>query len=214
MMSPVNYAILTAALDKCRGNQAALARALSREMNRAVDRSIVNKMLLRKRGMNADELLALRAIATADEAGPTQAPETTGTPASQIGAKPMREISEEDTPYIADDARPEHKGAVERLLRDRPDAHAKVMASNILALQGVRPGDIVIIDRAATPKAGDLVAAQVIDGTDVRTIYRLYQPPNLVAAGFDPASVRPELVDGERVSIAGVMTDLLRKRQD
>lgn len=70
----------------------------------------------------------------------------------------------------------------------------------------------MIFNSSVEARIGDIVCAQIIEGDSARTMNRLYQPPNLVAAGFEPAAIRPEIVYDDRVSVAGVMTDLLRRR--
>jgi AcrR family transcriptional regulator len=123
----------------------------------------------------------------------------------QIAREEARLLQDDDVDDIL-------KRAIAGLIGDRAAARPWLMRSNALALAGVRPGDIMIIDAAEAAKDGDVVCAEIEAGVSARTVFRLYQTPNLVAASFDPAAVRPELVDGVRVRIAGVMTDLIRRR--
>ena len=102
--------------------------------------------------------------------------------------------------------------AVNALLRGRPNARPWVMKSDVLTLAGIRPGDILIIDQSLEARDGDIVCAQIEVGLGARTVFRLYQRPNLIGASFDPSAIRPEIVDGSRVRIVGPMTDLLRHR--
>lgn len=104
------------------------------------------------------------------------------------------------------------EAAVRALIGARPNAFAWRIRTDALALAGIRPGDILIFDAAVPAGDGDIVIAQIEMGTGARTVCRIYQTPNLVGAGLDPTRVRPEQVDGQRVRIAGVMTDLIRSR--
>lgn len=90
------------------------------------------------------------------------------------------------------------------------------ICTRALEQRGVLPGDIVLVDLNARPDSGALVCAQVYEwskGT-AETVFRVYEPPYLVAAAADPALAeklrRPLLVDNERVVIKGVVTGCLR----
>ncbi|MGH6822027.1 MAG: S24 family peptidase [Methylocella sp.] len=133
---------------------------------------------------------------------------------AKLEPRPPRGFHEDGVRYISEAATgPDaFREAVAHLLSGRPDAHAWTMKSDVLALMGVSAGDVVIIDQSVVPKNGDIVCAQVEDGLGAKTLFRVYQMPNLVGAGFDPSAVRPETVDGERVRVVGVMTELLRRR--
>jgi hypothetical protein len=117
--------------------------------------------------------------------------------------------------YIIDDTDEIYRDAVNALLRGRPSAYPWTMKSGVLSMSGVRPGDILIFDAGVEPRSGDVVRAQIEDDFGgAKTVVRLYQPPNLIGAHADPSSVAIETVDNERVRIAGVMTDLMRRRQN
>jgi hypothetical protein len=98
------------------------------------------------------------------------------------------------------------------LMEGRPNASAWLIKTDALLLAGVRPGDLAVIDMAVPPRDGDVVIAQIEQGTGARTVFRIFKAPNLIGATFDPTAIRPEPVDGERVRIAGVMTELVRRR--
>lgn len=121
-------------------------------------------------------------------------------------------VREEGARYDPSGSKDLHKDIVEKLLGSNPNASAWMIKSDVLALKGVRAGDIIIIDQSVEPRSGDVVCAQIEEGLRAKTVFRIYQPPNLVGAAFDPSAVRAEAVDGERVRIAGVMTELLRHR--
>lgn len=84
-----------------------------------------------------------------------------------------------------------------------------------LELAGTLPGDLVLVDRTAAPRAGDVVQAQVYDNQGgAETVFRIYDPPYLVTRTADPDCQRkPLLVDGERVLIMGVVAKTVRLRR-
>lgn len=89
------------------------------------------------------------------------------------------------------------------------------LRSRALEYEGYRPGDILIVDLNAEPRAGDIVCAQIYDwgnpaGTE--TVFRLYEPPFIIASGPVENGRKPRLVDGENVIIKGVLTASLRPR--
>ncbi|GLK72574.1 hypothetical protein KHC23_07630 [Ancylobacter dichloromethanicus] len=86
------------------------------------------------------------------------------------------------------------------------------LRSRALEGEGILPGDIVMVDLNAQAAAGDAVCAQVYDlrrGT-AETVFRLFEPPFLVAASSDAALRRPLLVDNERVAVVGVVVGSVR----
>lgn len=136
-------------------------------------------------------------------------------PVGSIATTALAGFREDGVPYTAAMAAADGtKPAVNALIAGRADASAFFMKSDVLALTGIRKGDVLIIDMAATPHQGDIVCVQVESGHSAKTIFRIFQPPHLlVGAAFDPGAVRPEIIDGVRVRIAGVMTELLRRRE-
>ncbi|RAI22424.1 Peptidase S24-like [Rhodoblastus acidophilus] len=94
--------------------------------------------------------------------------------------------------------------------RDAPEVWT--IQTDHLALAGIRQGDMVVIDKDVQARDGDIVCAQIENGNGPRTVFRMFQMPNLVGASFDPQAIRPEPVDGLRVRVIGVVTDLLRQR--
>lgn len=86
------------------------------------------------------------------------------------------------------------------------------LRSRALEGEGILPGDIVMVDLNGQPATGDAVCAQVYDlrrGT-AETVFRLFEPPFLVAASQEAALRRPLLVDNERVAIVGVVVGSVR----
>lgn len=87
--------------------------------------------------------------------------------------------------------------------------------SDVLSLEGYRPGDILEFDLSLTPRPGDIVVAQVYSllALAAQTVLRLYQPPYLITRSLNAAADhRPLLVDGERVIVRGTMVRMVRNR--
>lgn len=89
-----------------------------------------------------------------------------------------------------------------------------VMQGRALEHLGWRAGDILMVDLNAEPQAGDVVCAQVYDMDLMRaeTVFRLYEPPFLIAAGPDPASLKPLSVGDRAVAVKGVVVATFRPR--
>lgn len=149
-------------------------------------------------GVSTLHALTIEKVVTKYRVAPPSVPELT--PAAPAG------VVEDATPYRPQ-AGDEVAAAVKALTGSRRNADAWVMRSRALECAGVMPGDVVIVDMAELPRAGDLACAQVYDwrkGT-AETIFRVYEPPYLVASTFDPGLRKPLLVDDERVIIKGVL---------
>jgi hypothetical protein len=67
------------------------------------------------------------------------------------------------------------------------------------------PGTYVVVDAGMRAYENDYVLAEVSSGREKSHIFRLYLPPNLVAAVISAPSVRGVTVDRERVVIRGVI---------
>lgn len=92
------------------------------------------------------------------------------------------------------------------------------VVSEVLNLDGFRPGDICDFDMDVKPEAGDFVVAQqhlLQTGGQAITVLRIYQPPYLLTRSTDlTVDHRPLYVDNERVVIVGTFVRLLRERAD
>lgn len=86
--------------------------------------------------------------------------------------------------------------------------------TKLLNLEGYMPGDLVLVDLNETPRSGDVVVAQVTQSGNgkVETVFRKYEPPFLTCRTTEASYPRPELVDGERVIVMGVVVSAWRKR--
>lgn len=131
------------------------------------------------------------------------------------GFPPARKVnhgpSEDAIEYLV--PAPSQSDPVRSAIATRPNATAWTMASELLMLQGVRPGDLLIMDADVMPRDGDVVLAEFWGGQKPTMLVRLYQQPNLVAASYDASAAKPLLIDGVTVRVAGVMTDLIRRRR-
>ncbi len=89
------------------------------------------------------------------------------------------------------------------------------LSSEVLDLEGFRPGDIIEFDMSSRPEPGDIVVAQVYNfqnGT-ADTVLRLFEPPHLLTRSSDRSiDTRPLYVDGERVVIMGTWVRMMRER--
>ncbi|EKF43308.1 hypothetical protein NA8A_04733 [Nitratireductor indicus C115] len=104
--------------------------------------------------------------------------------------------------------------AVDALSAGSNSAEAWVLHSRALESAGYLPGDVVVVDRNADPRPGDVVCAVVYDKTGHgETVVRLFEHPFLVSATLDPELLRPVLIDDDRVEIQGVVTASVRPRR-
>jgi hypothetical protein len=84
-----------------------------------------------------------------------------------------------------------------------------------LEAAGYLPGDLVLVDTKAAPRPHDIVCAQVADWQRgaAETVFRIYDPPFLIAASRENLAYKPLLVDGQRVIVTGVVVESYRPRR-
>lgn len=89
----------------------------------------------------------------------------------------------------------------------RPGVDIWRVKGRAMALQGLLPGDYMLIDTHAADraKAGDAVIAQVYTRGGAATVLRRLEPPVLVAASPDPDDNRVHVIDGINVVVRGVV---------
>ncbi len=122
--------------------------------------------------------------------------------------------AEAEAELVAEDISREIRGGG----RERLPAHLHVwlLNSRALELAGYLAGDFLTVDFNAAPAAGDVVCAQVYNferGT-AETVFRLYEPPYLTTASLERRKTfTPLLIDGERVSVRGVVVETVRRRK-
>lgn len=90
---------------------------------------------------------------------------------------------------------------------------AWVLRARSLETIGFVPGDLLVVDANEAPRRGDVVRAQINDWRTMKpeTIFRVFEPPYLVAATFDRYQVAPRLIDKE-VAIKGPVVLTIRPR--
>ncbi len=165
------------------------------------------------RFLNNDDapMLSLRTITKIAHAAGVQ---PIGIPEAPISAKGS--FAENDgIPYSPVPQSPVAR-AIAALVGDRVATDPWQIRNRALEDVGVLPGDVVIVDLNETPKAGDVVCAQSYRWSEgkAETIFRIYEPPYIVAASRDSATRRPMLVDDDRVVIKGVVIATLRARPE
>jgi transcriptional regulator with XRE-family HTH domain len=91
---------------------------------------------------------------------------------------------------------------------------AWTLRTRALELAGYLPGDVLFVSLKETPLAGDVVCGQIYDWTEKRavTVFRLFHPPFLVASSADPALIKPIALEGDEVSVKGVVIGSYRPR--
>lgn len=129
---------------------------------------------------------------------------------------PLPGMREEASPFehMPDDG--EVDRAVRAFTSSRPAAVPWRLKGRALELEGYRPGDVLIVDMNATPKPGEVVCAQRHPAPDRPpvTIFRIYQPPYLIARTIETTLSKPELVDNEQVVIRGTVIAMVRPPQE
>jgi transcriptional regulator with XRE-family HTH domain len=87
-----------------------------------------------------------------------------------------------------------------------------VLRSSAIENAGYRRGDVLVVDFSATPKAGDVVCAQIYDMQGgAETAFRIFHKPYLVASSNSARHLTPTLID-QRVDVRGVVIASLRPR--
>lgn len=103
--------------------------------------------------------------------------------------------------------------AVEKAINGKNGREALVIKSWTLDLAGILPDDVIVIDQAQRPKAGDVVCAQIHDDDgSPETIIRLYDAPYIITHSAKLGAQKPLMVDEDRVTIRGVAIATMRAR--
>ena len=132
----------------------------------------------------------------------------------EFPARPRGFGESEAEPFQPDPAAAQLLRAVKELCAGRNGRDPWVMKGYTLELQGILPGDIMIVDLNQHPRPGDVVCAQVYDWSRSRadTLMRVYNPPYLMANGIREGLHKPILIDGQDVVVKGVVDAVLRPR--
>jgi transcriptional regulator with XRE-family HTH domain len=101
-----------------------------------------------------------------------------------------------------------------RLREKHQSVDAWTLRTRALELAGYLPGDILFVSLKETPLAGDVVCGQIYDWAAKRamTVFRLFHPPFLVASSADPLLMKPTALEGDQVSVKGVVIGSYRPR--
>jgi hypothetical protein len=179
----------------------ALARAID------VEQSVLTRFMNDdERGSTLDTLTIAALVELSGEQPPADVLGGGGQPARLA----FRE--EEAEPYHADaSGRLKHIVAV--MTGDAPHLAPFILKSLCLQEEGFLPGDLLLVDLNALPQSGDRVCAQIYDWSNpanTRTVFRVFEPPFLLYAGPEKSERKPRLVDGENVTIKGVIKSMYR----
>lgn len=111
-------------------------------------------------------------------------------------------------------ADPVTMAVIKLALKDKPNAAVWRLKTRALEGQGYMQGDLVITDATVAPKAGDAVCAQVYDVRTgaAETVFRVFEPPYLIANTSDSALRKPLLIDNDRVIVMATVTHGFRRR--
>jgi transcriptional regulator with XRE-family HTH domain len=100
----------------------------------------------------------------------------------------------------------------QQIMPPQPGLDAWLLKSRSLEQLGLLPGDVLMVKLGATALRGDIVCAQVYDWPQrkAQTVFRLFDPPYLLAATAESRLMRPFEVDNENVIIKGVVMQMSR----
>jgi len=97
---------------------------------------------------------------------------------------------------------------LDRYLINNPDSSFLIEVSGDSMIDaGIQPKDLVIVDRALTPKNNDIVLAKIDNDWTLKYLYKKGQRVYLQAANEN----YPNLVPTEELEIAGVIVSSIRK---
>ncbi len=170
------------------------------------------------RFLNSDEapMIGMRSLSKLAHAARRSLP--IGPSPSTNARLPVSPFSDRDgEPYKPGDHEARLARAISALIGGRTACDAWELKTRALEAVGYWSGDIVIVDLHAKPVPGSIVCAQHFNWTRnaTETVFRVYEPPYLVAATLDPALAaqlrKPLLVDNDHVLIKGVVTDAIRQ---
>lgn len=104
--------------------------------------------------------------------------------------------------------------AIDALIDNEPAVDPWLIKSHALEDAGLMPGDIAIVNLNEIPQPNDIVCAQSYRWSEgkTETLFRIFEPPYIIAASRDLDLRRPLLIDNDRVVIKGVVTAVLRIR--
>lgn len=134
--------------------------------------------------------------------------------AGQPDTGPDGGLAEAEATPLAVEERSPLAAIIAALTEGRRNIDPWTLNSRALELSGYRTGDTLLVALGETPLSGDIVCAQLYDWArgKAETVFRIFQPPYLVASTTDTALLRPHAVDGQQVQIKGVVIHSVRSR--
>lgn len=180
------------------------------EIARAIGRnpSTLTKVVADKRNEQVTTLETLMAVSALTGVALPGAP-AAGAPPLAGGPLQLREP--DAAPWAGPEGHP--LAAAVRALVHTPNRFPYELKSDVLAHEGWRKGDVLIVDMADAPREGDIVCAQFYarnDGERTETVMRLMHGRFLVAAGGHDPTREPRMRDDASVRIMGRVVAGLR----
>jgi SOS-response transcriptional repressor LexA len=130
-----------------------------------------------------------------------------------MAATPVMQLAEEGTPWRSEAAEtPDLRSYLDAIAASPQSAQTLILRTRALEGIGFLPGDWVIVDLQAEPRLGDPVCADLSDpatGAIAETVFRIFEPPFLVASSLAREYRRPIEID-ENVTIRGPVVRLPR----
>lgn len=97
---------------------------------------------------------------------------------------------------------------LEEFLVRRPEAtYMLTVSGDSMTAAGIYPGDIILVEKGATPKPHDIVVAQVDDEWTIKYFEQDAQGVRLVPANAKYKAIRPK----RSLTIAGIVRAVIRK---
>ena len=156
----------------------------------------MSKILRGKRDLSGEEVLALsRLLGT--------------TPEELLDGG--HGFAESEAEYIPEPQLEDEEIRLATLLYKDGRADTMVVNSPALVLEGLMPGDRILVDLRAKPKRGDCVVVRFLDEdqASAETLLRVYKPPFLAPSSVD-RSFEPLSLDDNRVQVKGVIVGSYR----
>ena len=95
----------------------------------------------------------------------------------------------------------------EMLIKNREATFMLKVSGDSMSDAGILPGDMVIVDRGATPKSGDIVIAEVDGEWTMKSLRKRGDTAYLVPANRNYKTITPK----NKLAIAGVVTAVVRQ---
>jgi transcriptional regulator with XRE-family HTH domain len=135
-----------------------------------------------------------------------------GTPIATPIAQNLGFNEAEATPLVIEREPSYLQGLITSAVAGRNNVDPWRLQSRALDAIGYMPGDILIVALGEHPQPGEVVIAQIVDWQrgGAETVFRLFEPPCLVAATSDASLLKPHVIDHAATVIKGVVDCLIR----